>query len=173
MNLKLDRGEKLALVFAALTALLALGLLFYIPTGPKAKHEASIQDLAQLREELRLTRLLTIDEEQRLRDQEKIVERLEARPPTFDFFAFINRILQVAELQGRATLDNYQTRDISPKQPMVQLELSGVNLEELVEFFHQIYSKKNLVAVYQVNRLRPAPNGRGLNCEFILVTVNV
>jgi len=173
MKTSLDAREKLGLVFSGLTLALVLGMLVYVPNGPRKDFLQSQTDLKQARHQLVMTQKMKAEEEARLRSQEALMAKLEARPPTFDFFSFVNRILRQTNLTGRAKLDNYRARTVSPKQPMVQLKLQGVSLKELVDFLHQIYSSGNLVALYKMDRLYPALNNQGLDCDLTLVTLKL
>jgi hypothetical protein len=171
MTIQLDKREKLGLFFGGLALLLVLFMLLYIPTGPSKNYAESLRLLEDAREELLFAQIEKIAEEERLRSQEELRALLEKRPANFDFFSFVNNALRKANLTDRAQLENYRTRQSIAQQPMLNLRLQGVSLEELVDFFHQIYSSGNLVAVYKVDRLRPMANNKGLDCDITLVTL--
>ncbi len=46
-------------------------------------------------------------------------------------------------------------------------------MEELVDFFHELYASGNLVAVYKLDRLRPDTGKKGLECDVTLATLDV
>lgn len=173
MKLELDRRERVALVCAFLALWMVFAMLVFIPMVPQKKYRGSQDRLAETRRELQMKEMLKADEEDRLRRQEKVMERLNARPQNFELLSFLNTKLKDANLSGRFALENYRTRQSSPKQPMAQLKLQGVALDELVDFLHAIYSGNSLVVMYKLERLRPATNNKGLDCELILATVKV
>lgn len=171
MKTNLDMRDKLGLGCAGLAVLLVAGMILYIPTGPQARYIESLRAMKEAQRQLVMSQKVKAEEEARLRSQEALMAKLTARPPSFDFFSYVNRQLQQAKLLNRAKLDNYRTRTSSAKQPMVQLRLDGVGLKELTDFLHQLYSSGNLIAVYKMDRLRPAVNGQGLECDLTLVTL--
>jgi hypothetical protein len=172
-TLKLDRREQFGLACSAIALLLVLFLLVYIPAGPRKKYAQSKADLEQLTTQLQLTQALKGEEEQRLLNQEELRKRLEARPQDFDLFSFINAMLRQTSLETRAQVENTHTRRSSANQPMVTVALTGVSTKELVDLFQLIYSSGNLVAVYKVDRLRPAAGDKGLDCNVTLVSLKV
>lgn len=174
-NLDLDPRERTALLCGVVALFLVIFLLLYIPIGPGAKYEASSERLADLQLELQDARLTKMEAEEELDSQTRLIALMETRPPNFSLYAYVENVLDEMSLRdaGRASLENYRSSQASPKQPMVQMSLEGISLEELVELLHTLYSSQNLVAVYEVGELSPAPNGRGLNCNLILVTLNV
>jgi len=171
MKLNLDPRERTGLALGALALTLVIALLAYIPAGPYRRFEESRRDLEQSKRDLAMMQLMKEDEEDRLRRQERIMERLATRPSNFDIFSYINNKLREAGLTGRAQLENYRTRRATARQPMVQLRLQGVTLKELIDFLHKVYSGDDLVVMYKLDRLQPAHNNRGLDCELTLVTV--
>ncbi len=173
-QLNLDRRELVSLACGAVALLLVLFLAVYIPAGPKKDYEDSVAELDSLRSQLKLTKQLEREEEQRIAAQERLAEMLKERDASFDLFSFVEEVLRRTALREHATLDNEtSSRRVSAKQPMVKLEFDGVSLQELVGFLHELYASENLVAVYRVDRLEPKANKRGLECRMTLVTLKV
>lgn len=173
MKLKLDLREQLGLVAGLAAFTLVIMLLIYVPSGPMEDYTRTQSNLRQLRNELRLTRIMKAEEQDRLASQEKLMERLAARPTGFNFFSFVNSVLAQKGLTERAELENYRRPANSAKQPMVELTLDGVSLEELVDFLHALYSSKNLVVLYKLDHIEPAGNERGLSCRMVLATIKL
>ena len=46
-----------------------------------------------------------------------------------------------------------------------------VPLKELVSLLHDLYSGDALVSVYKVDTMRPAPSGKGLDCDVTFMTI--
>ncbi len=173
MRINLDRRGQAALVCAFITLWICGALLIFIPMIPQKKFRQSEDRIADLKQQITMTLLMKSEEEERLRRQEKLREQLNARPPTFDLISYLNTQLRGANLAGRFTLENYRTRQSSPKLPMAQLKLTGVSLKELVDVLHTLYASNNLIVMYKLERLHPANNNKGLDCELILATVKV
>ncbi len=173
MKLNFDRRERMAFLCAAVVLTLVLALLLYVPSTPRKKYAQSQRDITGLRNELRLTKMLKVEEGQRLQSQQEVIALLEKRAGNFDLFTFVHNIVREMGLQDRAQLDKKAPRNWSAKLPLVQLKLDGVSLEELVDFLHTLYASNNVVAVYKMDRLRPTPNGKGLECDLTFVTVKI
>lgn len=173
MDLNLDLKEKVALTLGLLAVALVVVLAIYVPLGPRKWYLESQEDLVARQEELKMQLLFKADEAERLRKQKVLMEKIESRPPDFSLFTFLDNLLNTTKLRGRAQLDQYKARNLSPKQPMVQLRLQGVSFEELVDFLYKIYSSGNLIAVYKMDYLRPSPTEKGLDCDITFATLTL
>ncbi len=171
MKINLDVREKFALGLGLLALLLVIALAVYVPLGPRKGYLASEKELASLRSELELQILFKMEEAARLEKQKALMEKLEVRPAGFSLFTHVDNLLTGTGLRGRAQLEQFRPRDASPRQPMVQLRLQGVSLEELVDFLHRIYEGNNLIAAYKMDYLRPSPTEKGLDCDITFVTL--
>jgi len=173
--MKLDKREKAGLFCGGVAFLLVLGLLAYIPGGPRRQYLLSQREVGQKRHELRLTREARDDEEIRLHSQEALKQRLQGRSPSFDLYASLDRALGQTQLKDRSKLENAvrsQRRDGDENQPAVKVSLEGVSLEELVKFLHTVHDQKDLVVMREM-WLRPASNDRGLMCSVTFATLKV
>ena len=171
----LDKREKGTVIFAALFLVLALFMAFYVPNSWGKRYKAAKAKLAQKEQELQLARLDKITEEERVHSQQQLLEQLEARGATFSLFPFVNGVVSEVGLSDRAKLANAKsarTRKKWPKHPMVDLELNGVSLKEVVDLLYKIRSSKNLVTVYTLE-MEPAVRDKGLRCEITFVSVKV
>ena len=171
MTAKLDKKERMGLLFGVLALCLVFAVLLYMPAGPLKDYSEAREEVQQLRTELKQKEMMCVLEKERLASHHSLEEKLAVRPASFDLFSFVNRILNKTNILDRAKLDNYRTKRFSQKQPMVQLRLERVSLEELVNFFHQIYASDNLIALYKMDRLRPAQNEKGLDCDIVLASI--
>lgn len=99
--------------------------------------------------------------------QRAVNKQIRARRAYGDLFSFMNRTLRSLDLVNRGTLANAPQRGTSLEG--VKLTLRGVSMEELVNLLHDVHASKNLVAVSSLNFLRPARDGKGLDCEMIFV----
>ena len=171
----LDKREKGTVVFATLFLLLAIFMAVYVPTSWGKRYDKAKSQLAAKKSELQLAQLDKIDEEARVHSQQQLLELLDARPASFGLFPYINGVVSEVGLSERAKLGNSQSarnRKKWPKHPMVELELNGVSLEELVNLLYKVRSSKNLVNIYQMET-EPATRDKGLRCEITFVSVKV
>lgn len=165
------RGDQIGLSFAILAMTLAVMLALYIPAGPRKKYLRSTQDLQSAQTDLKLAQDEVQMEKLRLKEQEQLMKVLDARDPAFDLFSYVNSVLKETNLLSRAKLGNFRLPRLSAKQPMVQLTLQGVNVQELTDFFHKIYASGNAIVVYEIDRMQPLSNNNGLECSIKLMTV--
>ena len=173
MKFNLDFREKVALSVGILALALVLALALYVPMGPRKWYLQSQRDLASAREDLKLQQLFKLEETERLNRQKALMEKTAGRPADFSLFAYLDALLAKTNLRNRAELEPYRIKEASQKQPMVQLRLREVSLEELVGFIYEVYSSGNLIAVYKMDYLRPAPAEKGLDCDITFVTLLV
>lgn len=173
---ELDKRERGTVFFAFLFLLLAIFMLIYVPNSWGDRYRQAKQRVEDQQQHLQLARLEKREEEVRVESQEQLLEILNARGDRFDLFPFINRVVGETGLSERARLENPSGRrrpaNISDKHPLVDLELSGVTLEEIVELLYAIRGSDNLVAVYKME-IEPMPRDQGLHCEITFVSVKV
>lgn len=169
----LDGREKGTLVFAVLFLILAIFMAVYVPGTWGKKYKDARNLLRQKQQELQLAQLDKLAEEERVRSQQQLLEQLNARGGNFSLFPFVNSMVNEAGLSDRAKLGNDQSarnRNQWPRHPMVELELTGVSLTDIVDLLYKIRGSKNLVAIYKME-LEPAVRDRGLRCEITFVSV--
>jgi type II secretory pathway component PulM len=170
--LQLDRRDKIAMVCAGLVLLLVLFMALYLPSGPLRKHQEAQRALNNARQQLTMWQQQKQEQLGRLESQEEFQQRLAARPRNFQLISFVDQMLIETGLKGREELSTSRDR-AAQQQPMADLKLNGVSLEELVNLLHRIHSSGNLVAVYKIDHIRPARDERGLDLSLTLVTVSV
>jgi hypothetical protein len=166
--------NRLALLSGGLALLIVLGLAMYIPAGPRKNYVTSSTEVSTLQNELNMAMLMKKEQEMRLQSQEKLMETLKSRPANFDLFSYMSTVLNDSGLteDGRALLENLRNRRDLENQPAVDLTLSRVSLEELIDLLHKVYTSNNLIAVYKVDRIQPERTGNGLDCKLTLVSLS-
>ncbi len=171
MELNLEPKERLGLIIGGFTLFLVIALLFYIPSGPRERYEQAKQSVQSAHNDLNTSKLILASEQERLLQQEQLMERLEGRDSNFDFMAFMDRQLRDNNLVARAELSYpRRARNAPENQSMVQLRLDGVALNELIDFLYKVYESQNLIVMHRLD-LRPATNDRGLSCDLVFVTI--
>lgn len=171
MSMQLESKDRSWLAVCGLAIFLVLMMAWWVPAGPRRNYLESESALSSAREELELTKLLKLEEEMRVASEKPILERLSVRPASFNFFTLVDQTLTEAKLKERAELNKVRVSSDASPQELLELRLNGVSLTELVDFLHRVYEKESLVAVYQMNYLRPARDGRGLECNITLATI--
>lgn len=169
--MQLENKDRSWLAACGLALFIVLLAAWWVPSGPRKAYLDSQATLESAREELQMTQLLQAEEQLRIEREEPIREQLRARPATFNFFTFIDQTLAESKLKERAELNRVRTNNEASPQELLELRLNGVSLEELVGFLHRIYERNNLVAVYQMNYLRPARDELGLECSITFATI--
>lgn len=169
----LDTRDKGTVAFAILFLVLAVFMAVYVPNSWGKRYTAAKSQLAQKKQELQLAQLDKMTELERVRSQQQLLEQLNARGAGFSLFPFINSMVGEAGLSERAKLGNDQSsrnKKQWPKHPMVELELNGVSLNEVVDLLFKIRSSQNLVSIYKLE-MEPAVRDRGLRCEITFVSI--
>lgn len=168
-------NSRLGVLISVLVLSLVIAMAGFIAIGPMKKYKLSKADVDSKRQQLTLAKQNKQLEEARVESQKALVESLNQRKPGFDLWGFTNSMVAEAGLKDRVkNLQNYRPRVNKPGEKddltMVELELSGMKLEELVNLLHKIYASNNLVVLYKSEYIRPAKNNKGLECDLIFMT---
>lgn len=173
-NKNKNKPHRRTVFFGIIAGALILFMCLFIPTGPMKKYNRAKADVVALKEQLTLAYQSKMAQEARLREQETLMERLRERQPSFDLWSFLNSTLAEADLKERATLENYKPRadnkNVTDYINMVQMSISGVTLNDLIDLFHKIYAGNNLITIYRLEHMRPAGGGKGLECKVIFLS---
>ena len=171
MKRSLDRREQAGLAMGLLAVTLVVMLALYVPAGPRKASLRAKADLQSAQDELQLEQMASLDVQERLERQKQLMDQLAKRGPDFSLFSHVDSLLNKRGLRSKAQLEQYKPRNGSAKQPMVQLRLQEVPLKELVSLLHDLYAGDTLVSVYKVDTMRPAPSGKGLDCDVTFMTI--
>jgi hypothetical protein len=130
--------------------------------------------VAGLKDQLKLAYESKAAQEARLHGQETLMAKLRERQPSFDLWSFLNSTLSDAKLKDKATLENYKPRadkkSVTDYVNMVEMSISGVTLNELIDLFHKVYASNNLITIYRMEHIRAASGGKGLECKVIFLS---
>jgi hypothetical protein len=167
----LKKRERSFLMIAVLVAVVLA--LTKIAGGPWKTYQLSIAAEKQAQARLIEVRGWRDEVEAHRASQEAVKKLVDRREDGFGgLWTFVNTALREAGLQGRAELKSMNPRNYSLTRDltMAELELSGVNLTEVVDLLHRLYAGNNLIAVHELSYLRPARNPKdGLNCKIVAV----
>lgn len=102
-------------------------------------------------------------------DRRIIMDRVEARDPNFDLYSFTNASLIQLSMDDRARLQSQGSRFAGGALDVVQLNLSNVSMEQIIDLLYKLHSSGNLIAMQRLGHLRPMNDGKGLECEIVLM----
>jgi len=156
-------------------AVLVIGLFMIVVIGSKPigrfmrekENSASLVIKAQRNLQLAQDLRLTIESDRS--GQEALFSVISQRSPSFDLYNFTSKCLKDLKLYARATVKSAGgpgTRGADA----VNLTLSGVSMDELRSFLHQMYSSNNLIVLKQLRSLQPAADGKGLDVQIDFIS---
>lgn len=174
-----NKQDQLSFIFAATAVALVVFMLVFIPINPLRKYRRSVNSLENARRAFESAVDLRDAHLERLRTQEILMKGLNERNPNFDLWSFLSDVLAQEGLRDdirtrdlrKVTAKFDRTADPSNQVTMVELQLTGVTLQELTNVLHKVYDSSNLIVVYRM-KLRPGNNNRGLDCELTFLTPN-
>ena len=124
----------------------------------------------EARERLEFSQQLRSTLEAERSGQRAIDEQVKQRAPRFDLYSFTSAKLSELKLDNRYNLESIRGRDVGDQLDGVQLRLNGVSMKEFVDLLYALDASKNLIIVRQLNELRPARDGNGLDCLVTFVS---
>ncbi len=102
-------------------------------------------------------------------DRRIIMDRVEARDPSFDLYSFTNASLMQLSMHDNARLQSQDSRFAGAALDVVQLNLANVNMQQIIDLLHKLHSSGNLIAMQRLGHLQPMRDGKGLECEIVLM----
>lgn len=134
-----------------------------------AKHAQSLNQVAQVRERLESTqvwRAAIIGE----REGQKVIQaKLGARAGSFDLYTATNNWITQTKLTGRADLQSKSLGGREAAFDGIQITLKNINMKEILDLLHAMYSSENLITMRAMPYLRPARDGKGLECAIVMI----
>lgn len=165
-KLNLGKRERIV-VIVGIVSLSLMASSFLIKSARGAYSQAQNQ-LEAAKENLRHAKQLSATVKAEQRGHEAIKGKTNERPRGFSLFSFTTRTLTEVNLKERASLET-DTRGTRSNLEVVRLELGGVSMKELVDFLHRIYAADNLIVVQKLEHLKPASDGKGLDCQMTFI----
>lgn len=152
-------------------AVALFGLIFIVSGGrefasdyERTQHQV-VEAMNRL-DQIRQMRTLILTERS---DRRIIMDRVEARDPNFDLYSFTNASLIQLSMNDRARLQSQGSRFAGGALDVVQLNLSNVSMEQIIDLLYKLHSSGNLIAMQRLGHLRPMNDGKGLECEIVLM----
>lgn len=169
---KLQRREKVFLGIGGI-ALLLIGL-FLLGQGPMEKYRRSATMLSAAKTRLQEAQLWNAEIET-ARQQVNAVKQQIAQQGGFDLWTHIDGVVKALSLGSRADISSKRgaASPTENKVAAVELQLKGVNRQELVEVLHKISANDYLIILDKVDYIRPAKDGKGLDCRITFLSPKV
>ncbi len=168
---KLQRKERMAIA-AGVMILIALVVtpLMRDLSRRHARSEVLLREAAgRLEDTLALRQRIELERE----GHNVVAKRVQSRGPRFNLYTFADTCLREYKLEGRARLEIKGKLSSGRSLDGVEVELKGINMEELTNFLHRLYDNDNLITLQGLRYLRPARDGKGLDCEMTFITPRV
>ena len=170
-KIQIDPRDRLGFLVAGLALTIVVAGLLFVPAGPLKNYRDSQAEVKSREDDLLMAQMALMDERQRVEAQKGIVEGLEQRGAGFDLLTFVNEVVGKLGLRDRANLQNQAPPRGTENVSLVNLEVKGASLKELIDLLHGIYGSGKLVVLYNMNFLGPSPDGKGLVCRVTFLTL--
>ena len=166
-GMQLQKRERIMVTVGVIAVVGALA--YHITQGPLDAYQQVQQEYEEARFSLSQAALWRSEIVQARSSHDALTEHIEARGGNFNLLTFFNNTLSEHGLIERADFSN--ARPGVGGVPAgdfegVQLHLSGVSMEELIDFLHTLYDSGNLIVLSDLRYLRPADDGQGLDTEM-------
>ncbi len=88
----------------------------------------------------------------------------------FDLWTHIDSVVKILALGQRADIRSVKgVASPTDKVSAVQMQLTGVSLQELVDLLYKIYSSDYIIILDRVDQIKPSQNGHGLDCRMVFL----
>ncbi|MCC6797651.1 MAG: hypothetical protein IT366_21235 [Candidatus Hydrogenedentes bacterium] len=166
MATKLQPRERMVLIIGAIGvfAIAAYG----ISQGPYQTYVQSKEKLADARENLRLAKAIQLNVQREQEKQKEILNRL-GSASDFNLWNEIDKAVKDLKLGARCSMRSNRAGSRGQQGTSVDVTLTGVSNQELVELLHRIYDTGKLVLLSEMQHLKPSPDKKGLDCRMTFI----
>ena len=166
-GIQLQPREKRVIIIGVVC--LALIAAFQLGRAPWDGYQQSFQDLENAEAQLEQARLWFQFVSGAQAEQGALVELINQREGYTSLEAYIDAAIRDHELVRRSTYQSSQTPG-NPSMEAVSVSLSGVSMEELLNFLHDLYENNPLLVLDTMSRLGPNASQQGLDCEMTFMS---
>lgn len=165
----ISKRERIIIVIAIATC---LGLFFFIPMGKRFAREykttlRQASGAVDTLNEIRQMRQMIVDERSGRRI---IMDRVQAREPSFDLYSFVSTTLRELSMHNNARIQSQGNRFSGGDLDLVQLNLTNVSMRKIIDLLHKFDSSGNLIVLQRLGHLHPMRDGKGLECEVVFMS---
>lgn len=100
------------------------------------------------------------------REGQKVIQAKLIARGSFDLYNFSNQCIASGKLQDRASLQSVGLPSKDKAFEGVQITLKNINMQELVDLLHKMYSSNNLIMMKKMSYLRASRDKKGLECSL-------
>jgi hypothetical protein len=167
-KLNLQKREKL--ILAAGVGLALVILVQFAARGPLDEYRSTKRAVAAARTRVN-TAIAQRDQVLAERSSGEALRKALGGRSQGDLFAFVNRQLTQAGLfEGdRAKMRNSTNFQDQSQFQQVEVQFTGVTVEEIVNFLHGLYTGGGVVVTHSM-RMQPVVGGTGLQCRLVLLS---
>ncbi len=166
---KLQQREKVFLGVGGVALLLIAA--YALGQGPLEKYRKSAVTLRNAKVNLQQAQLWNAEIET-AQQKVKAAKDSIVRQGAFDLWTHIDGVVKALSLGSRADIQSKRgaASPTDSKVAAVELKLSGVNLQELVEVLHRLYANDYIILLDKLDHIKPAQDGKGLDCRITFVS---
>lgn len=165
-KMALQKREQVMLVVGSL--IVALSLAYVLGRGPIERYRNTNLAVVAARDNLEQARARAQAVIEARAREAALEEKMRASPGGTDLYSLIN-----STISRQGLTDKHFSLKTTPRAAMrnaemaaVTVTLNGVNMENIVNVLHGVYSGGGIVALHSLTHLRPAINSEGLDCEL-------
>lgn len=163
-----SKRERIIIVIAIATF---LALFIFIPKGRSFARDYKTtlrlaSEAVDTLNDIREMRHNVLDE----RSGRRIIfDRVGARQPNFDLYNYVSTTLRQLDMHNNARIQDRGNRFSGGELDMVTLNLSNVSMRQIIDLLHKVDTSGNLIVLQRLGHLRAMQNGKGLECEVVLM----
>lgn len=171
IDLKTREKKTIAIVAAVLLATLFQIAIVSPSVEKRDKLDRSIRDA---RIQLQQLRMLEREYSLILGEMKRIRRQMGAASQSFELLPFLSQTATKLDLKSNLASMKSSRRELSGDlaEDMVQLELQGVSLENLVDYLHKIEEAGPAIAVVDVRITSASKRGGGLTVRMLVTTIS-
>ncbi|MBI4559412.1 MAG: type II secretion system protein M [Candidatus Hydrogenedentes bacterium] len=170
-KMNLQPRERMTLIIGAVAIFLMI--VYWGAQTPLRKYRKSETDLVQARSNLADAQQWQMEATEARSGREQLQKWARDRGTGFDLYTFLNTAVRDLKLGERAKFQTLKTAGEARELAKVRITLNGVNMNELVDLLHRIYSSNNLIALDSMDHLRPAQDNKGLDCQATFISPKI
>ena len=163
------RPRERKLLVGGIALILVVGL-YVVVERPVSAYRQSSKDLVEARHNLTDAREWSKQVSEARQSERTIQDLARARGRGFVLFDFLEELLPQLGLRERANFHDRPLMASSRSVQVVELNIKGVSLQEVVDLFCRIHESKKLVVLRNLEWLKPMQNGKGLECRLFLAS---
>ena len=166
MASKLQPRERMVLIVGAIGVVVIAA--YGISQGPYQKYVQSKEQVVDARERLKQAQLIQLSVQREREKQKDILAKL-GSASDFNLWNEIDKAVKDLKLGARCSMRSNRAGSRGQQGTSVDVTLTGVSNQELVELLHRVYDTGKLVLLSEMQYLKPSADKKGLDCRMTFV----